>query len=242
MEPFWVTAFLDLAPDDLEPAVAHWRAVTGYDVSPTRGGDGEFATLVPARGESYLKVQRLAEGPSRLHLDLHVSDVEAGAARAVELGASVVSRSGYVVLRSPGGFVFCLVGHPTGLRPPPADWGGHASAVDQVCLDVPPHAWEREVDFWPAVTGWRVDRSEGEYTSLVRPDHVPLRLLLQRLDDEQEQVTAHLDLATTDRAAETARHEALGARVVDVRDEWTVLRSPTGAAYCLTDRSPGPGG
>ena len=61
---------------------------------------------------------------------------------------------------------------------------------------------------------------------------------VQRLDEPLGEVRAHLDLAASDVGAETARHEALGARVVATFDEWTVLTDPTGAAYCITGRMP----
>ena len=64
------------------------------------------------------------------------------------------------------------------------------------------------------------------------------RLLLQRLDDPLGEVRAHLDLSTTDRAAEAARHEALGATRVADFDIWTLLTDPAGLAYCVTDRVP----
>ena len=48
----------------------------------------------------------------------------------------------------------------------------------------------------------------------------------------------HLDLAVSDRDAETARHLGLGASLVGVHSHWTVLCDPTGLAYCLTDRNP----
>lgn len=241
MDPFWLSAFLDLTPDELEPAVAHWAAVTGYGMSTTRGDDGEFASLLPADGDDHLRVQRLGEGPSGVHLDLHVAEVGPAVERAVAGGATLVSNDGYAVLRSPGGFPFCFVTRRAVVRPRPVDWGGHASIVDQVCLDVPPRLYEAELSFWSAVTGWEVERLEdSEFDRLVRPAHSPLRLLLQRLDDDQERVTAHLDLSTTDRAAEVARHEALGARVAGVFDEWTVMEPPAGPTYCITDRVPEP--
>ena len=68
---------------------------------------------------------------------------------AIELGAHVLVRheEGYVVLRSPGGFVFCFVRHDAARRPRPATWpDGHRSLVDQVCLDVPPERYDAEVD------------------------------------------------------------------------------------------------
>ena len=95
---------------------------------------------MPPAGDDFLRVQRLEQGPSRIHLDLHVTDAGAAAERAVALGARVVDRpeQGYVVLESPGGFTFCFVHHPASRRPRPTAWpGGHTSLVDQVCLDIP---------------------------------------------------------------------------------------------------------
>lgn len=238
VHPSWLSAFLDLAPDELERGLAHWAAVTGYGVSTTRGDDGEFATLLPADGDDHLRVQRLGEGPSRIHLDLHVAEVGPAVERAVAEGATLVRSGDYAVLRSPGGLPFCFVTHRAVVRPAPVDWGGHTSAVDQVCLDVPPRLHDAELAFWSAVTGWPVQSSGSEFHRLARPPQLPLQVLVQRLDDDQEQVTAHLDLATTDRAAETARHVALGAEVAGVFEEWTVLRPPAGPAYCITDRVP----
>ncbi|MDN4160122.1 VOC family protein [Nocardioides abyssi] len=238
MNPSWLTAFLDLAPDDLEPAVAHWAAVTGYGVSTTRGDDGEFASLLPADGDPHLKVQRLGEGPSRLHLDLHVPEVAPAVERAVALGATLLADGEYAVLESPGGFPFCFVTHRAAVRPAAVDWGGHTSLVDQVCLDVPPRLLDRELAFWTEVTGWTARPAGREFHRLTRPPQGPLQLLVQRLDDDQPRVTAHLDLSTDDRPAETARHEALGATVTGVFDEWTAMRPPAGPPYCITDRVP----
>lgn len=51
----------------------------------------------------------------------------------------------------------------------------------------------------------------------------------------------HLDLGTPDRPAEVARHVALGGRVLDVEEFWTVLADPAGLRYCVTDRDPATG-
>ena len=67
--------------------------------------------------------------------------------------------------------------------------------------------------FWPALLGWsRVPA--GEFERLVRPAGLPPAVLLQRLEDEQSTVTAHLDLSCDDRDAETERHRTLGADVL----------------------------
>lgn len=241
MSPSWITAFLDLAPEAFDQGVRFWRDVTGYPLSEPRGDQDQFVTLVPLTGDSHLRVQRLPVGRGRIHLDLHVAWPRVAADRAVALGAREVADLGHVVMVSPGGLLFCLV--PEGEREPaPAtEWpGGHRSQVDQVCLDIPAELYEREVGFWEEVTGRELVPSPGhpEFHRLVRPLDQPLQLLLQRLGEPMGEVRAHLDLATSDRAAETARHEALGATMVIARDGWTVLTDPTGSAYCLTDREP----
>lgn len=240
--PFWVSAFLDLAPETHAAGLAFWRDVTGWAVSPTRGGTGEFVSLLPPSGDDHLRVQRLGSGRSRIHLDLHVDDPRAAADGAVALGAREVADLGYVVLRSPGGMPFCFVTHPASTPAPASTWaGGHRSVVDQVCLDLPGELHDRELGFWEAVTGREVAGSSyAEFHRLRRPADQGLELLVQRLDQPLGEVRAHLDLATTDRVAETARHEALGAEVVAERHGWSVLTDPTGAAYCLTDREPRP--
>ena len=246
----WVTAFLDLPPDVHTVGTHFWAAVTGYAVSPPRGDEGEFTTLLPPVGDPYLKIQRTgcgdapAAGPG-LHLDLHVASADHSAAGAQGLGAKVVHRSehGYVVLRSPGGFTFCFVHEQLADRPLPTRWPQqHESIVDQVALDIPAGDYETECGFWTALTGWPVrgSVSRPELRHLLRPDGIPIRLLLQRLGDEAVgPVTGHLDLASDDRPAEVSRHLGLGATLVgDHGGGWTTLRDPTGAFYCITDRDP----
>ena len=240
--PYWVSAFLDLPADGFDRGVEFWQGVTGYTLSPSRGVDDEFATLVPPDGDDYLRVQRLADGPGRIHLDLHVDNPAVAAEAAVELGAHVLVRheSGYVVLRSPGGFTFCFVRHEASVRPRPAVWAdGNRSQVDQVCLDLPPEQYDAELAFWQALTGWDLrDIGYSEFARLLPPDSLPLRWLVQRLDDPGDAVVAHFDIGCDARTAETARHVALGATVVRVHGEWTVLTDPVGTAYCITDRKP----
>lgn len=243
-EPFWLSAFLDLAADDFEHGVVFWAEVTGSRVSSPRGDADEFATLVPRDGDDHLRVQRLLDGTSGLHLDLHVRDPRAAADRAVELGAREQAGDvdhGYVVLRSPAGLTFCTVAHPASRRSSPVAWPGGRSQVDQVCLDVGPAAYDREWGFWQALTGFAETPTvppDGRFRRLDGPG--PLRLLVQRLDDDRPP-GFHLDLSADDCAAEVERHVALGATVHAVHDQWTVLVDPAGSAYCVTDRTPVPG-
>jgi hypothetical protein len=220
----WITAFVDVPASRYDVAQRFWAAVSGSTLSPVRGSAGEFATFVPPDGDPYLRLQRIDRGPAAVHLDLHAPDHVFG------------------IHRSPGGFGWCEVPDTDGetTRPLPRIWaGGQASLVDQVCLDIAADRYDEECAFWADRTGWElVGSSRPEFSYLVRPDDQPLRILLQRLAVADGPVRAHLDIATTDRAAETDRHRDLGARVEATRQRWTVLRDPAGATYCITDRDP----
>ena len=119
--------------------------------------------------------------------------------------------------------------------------GGSAARVRQVAIDVPRASYDGELAFWHALTGWEEHASSVsvDFRFLVPPAGQPLQLLLQRLGEETGPVRVHLDWGTTDRAAETERHLALGARVLAVHSHWTVLADPVGRVYCLTDGPPG---
>ena len=240
--PSWVSAFLDLAPERHDEAVVFWAAVSGYAVSDPRGEAAELRSLVPPAGDDHLTTQRLLDGPSGVHLDLHVADPRAAADEALARGATEVHASGHghVVMASPGGLTFCCVAHPASVPAPPAAWPGGRSVVDQVCLDIAPAAYDVERAFWIATTGRTPAASSisEDFESLRPPPGQRVRLLLQRLADDQPSTTAHLDLACDDRAAETARHRSLGAGLVREHPHWTVLVDPAGLRYCLTDREP----
>jgi hypothetical protein len=244
----WLTLFLDFPADEFDAGVAFWREVTSSELSPFRGEAGEFATLLPPDADAYLRVQRTADGSGGCHLDLHVDPaagtVDQAADRAVALGATVWHASeGLVIAGSPGGFTFCVVrwhGESTVPRPVSLDAGG-ASRADQLCLDIPPDAFDRECAFWAALTGWDLRAgSRPEFAYLDRPAQIPVRLLLQRRDhaDPLDQVAGHVDVACASREPLAARHAASGARIVSVYRNWTTMADPTGRLYCLTGRDP----
>jgi hypothetical protein len=237
-----VSAFIDVPVDQVAASRSFWCAVTDSTPGPAAGDHGEYLPLHPAHGHPCLWLQRIGEGPAACHVDLYVDDVEAVADRAVGLGATRTSTDdGLVVLRSPGGMPFCLVTHrDQSVRPDPVGPAGARSVVDQVCLDIPPGGYDAECDFWSTLTGWeRRDDPQSEFGRLVRPPAIPYAFLLQRLDDEQPAVGAHLDLACEDRDAVTRLHQTYGAEVVRRTSGWTVLRDPAGMTYCNTGRRPG---
>jgi hypothetical protein len=242
----WMTLFLDFPAEEFDAGVEYWSRITGTRRSELRGGEHEFATLLPAQGHPYLRVQRLGSGPARCHLDLHIAPAERSEAVALagRLGAVHEFAGGeHDIFTSPGGFPFCLVpweGPDVESQvPPPNRMVGLATSarLDQLALDIPPAFWESEGAFWAALTGWeRFHLEDSEFARLWVPAELPLKLLLQRLDDEAPAVSAHPDFAVPRRAALAPHHAALGARVGPANDEWTVMTDPLGRAYCLTGR------
>jgi hypothetical protein len=207
--------------------------VTGSGLSPFRGTAAEFATLLPATGDAYLRVQRTTDGSGGHHLDLHVdpaaASVEQTAGRAVELGANVRhSSDGLVIAVSPGGFTFCLVRwHGEAAVPGPVQLdGGGASRADRLCLDVPAGVFERERSFWTALTGW--EGQSGDRSGM------PVRMMFRRAD-LGDRVTGHLGFGCDDRRALAGRHAAAGARIVAVLPRETAMADPAGRPYRLTE-------
>ena len=223
----WVSAFLNFADSDYDAGVALWRELTGYPLSEDIG---------------FLSARRLDSGPSGVHLDVHVPDVSAAVGQVRGLGATIDEGDERLVGRSPGGLSFRLVGDAADNTSVPSQWpGGHTSVVDQISIDIPQEHWETESAFWAALTGWESQTIPGlsEYAFLIRPPSAPLRLILQKLGEPTGAVRAHIDWAVSDRPAETQRHVAAGARVLEVNPIWTVLDGVV--TYCVTDRDPATG-
>ena len=98
-----------------------WRSMLGGEIN-TASETPRWVTLVGLAGIGKLAFQRVPEQKTlknRLHIDIEVSDLAAGTARTIALGAT---RQGEVVHESPGSFQvfsdpegneFCLVaGYP----------------------------------------------------------------------------------------------------------------------------------
>lgn len=237
--PAWFHLFLDVPRPRWEEAVGFWSAATGWAVSPPRGENEQFLTLMPQTGDAWLKMQAVDDGEPRIHVDLDAADREAAVARSTSLGAQPAwTYDGVPVMRSPGGLLFC---HTLGEGSAPRCARSEPErVVDQICIDIPRNRWDEEVAFWAAVTGRTPESTiTPEFLRLADPDpHGGLRFLLQLLEEEDGEVRAHPDFAVAHRAAETCRHEAIGAETVDVLESWTVMRAPYGQVYCLTDRDP----
>lgn len=236
--PFWVSVFLDLPAATFDTAAAFWAAVTGFPLSARRGDDLEFATLVPGEGDAYLRVQRVRDANPRLHLDVHVTDVGAAAAHAVELGAEPVADAGlgYRVLCSPGGLVFCLVRHTSRTRPAPTAWpDGHRSVVDQVALDLTLEVHAVESAFWAALLDQPVQQLGRDEFQHDRPAARTAAAVSAAAPGRTHRTRPGTPGPVRRRRRGRGRPAlALGAVRVRDHDDWTVLRDPAGLHYCVT--------
>jgi hypothetical protein len=238
----WLHAFVDVPADLADETRRFWSEVTGWPPSRPWTGHPEFVSLTPPDASGYVHVQQIG-GPPRVHLDLVADDFEAETERLLGLGAQQGDRhEWWQVMASPGGLPFCLCGEPNRDRPTPATWpDGHRSRVAQVCLDIPSALYEPELAFWTEATGWESERARRpEYDRLRPPDSSPLRLLVQRLDEDDagQSTRVHLDIGTDDIDAEAARVEQLGARRVGRIDRWVVFEDPAGLPFCVTPQPP----
>ncbi len=241
MEIAWLQAVIDLPADRFDETGSFWA-----EVSATRRGEvhpehPEFTHLVPSDGDMTLELQRLDGGPPSVHLDLCVADIGAWTDRAVSFRAQLVAHPGHAVLMTPGGVPFCIVPAGSEASLPPAIDPEVPHAVDQICLDVPPDSFEDDVTFWSQLTGWPVNPpSMPEFRSFLQPGHLPLRLLVQRLgENDPGPPRAHLDISSGGHVDDVvARHEAAGATVSGRFEHWTALTDPGGMPYCVTARHP----
>ncbi|WP_030594332.1 VOC family protein [Streptomyces fulvoviolaceus] len=237
----WTYAFIDRPAELFGQACEFWTAVTDTRLSELRGENKEFTTLLHDGADACVKVQGVVSGPGGAHLDFPVDDVREFTRSALRFGAEMIADHGtWAVLRSPAGQLLCTMPwHGETTRPPVV----RGSRLDQVCLDIPPSSYDAEVTFWSGLLAdW--DSAPGslpEFHVLKPPPRLPVRILLQRLDEERP-ASAHLDLACADIEATRTEHERLGATLVARGRHWTVLRDPAGGTYCLTGRDPETGG
>jgi hypothetical protein len=100
---------IDVSADDHDKEVAFWagaigRPLTQNDLFPEYHG-------VHLPGDAFrLLTQKLGEGPSRVHLDIHTDDLDAEVARLERLGATRVREvNGWWVMQDPAGLPFCVL-------------------------------------------------------------------------------------------------------------------------------------
>jgi predicted enzyme related to lactoylglutathione lyase len=99
---------------DPEALTSFWAGALGWEHA---GSAGPYAMLAAPDGQKLLLLQQVAEpkaGKNRMHLDLHVADIEAEASRLEGLGARRLADvqqelgSTWIVMADPEGNEFCV--------------------------------------------------------------------------------------------------------------------------------------
>lgn len=99
--------FIDSPLDQADASVAFWSQALGVPAEP-EDDDDDYIHLPGAIPGIELEVQAVDDAP-RYHIDIETDDIEAEAQRLVGLGATVIAKPGWYVLRAPGGHILCVV-------------------------------------------------------------------------------------------------------------------------------------
>ena len=109
----------------------------------------------------------------------------------------------------------------------------HRSRLCAILIDCKGAVIDEAAGFWGQALGRAVDfehpGSRGNYRMLATPAEEPI-VQIQRVDHESR---VHIDIESDDVAAEVARLETLGAKVVSRLERWVVLEAPTGQRFCV---------
>ncbi len=102
---------IDCQTEDLEAAARFWGAALGLKVQPPQPKAEEtlYRRLATAPDQMHVEVQQV-EHPSRVHLDIEASDIEAEVQRLERLGARRIRAvHSWVIMEAPTGQRFCVV-------------------------------------------------------------------------------------------------------------------------------------
>ena len=105
---------IDVPEADHDREVAFWSAATGQELVQFDRHPEYHGAELPGQ-EVGLLVQRLDDGPGRVHLDIHTDDPAAELARLEKLGAELVEQvNAWWIMRDPAGLAFCVIPEPPG--------------------------------------------------------------------------------------------------------------------------------
>lgn len=108
----------------------------------------------------------------------------------------------------------------------------HKSRLGNLVIDCPTDDLWAAARFWSAALGYPLPSqadASGRFIQLVTPPG-EVQVIVQRVDHAAR---IHLDIETDAIAAEVARMEALGARVVTGHANWVVMEAPSGQRFCV---------
>lgn len=226
---------VDVPAEVHDAARAFWAEALG---AAARAADGPCTHLDGARSPVGVHLQRLGEGPARVHLDLEASDPAGTVAHLEALGATHAwDAEDGPVLRDPAGLLLCVC--PTGQPQHLADAEPGHAWLDRVVLDLPSARHDAALAFWASAldTVPHTFPPPFDAFTLVPAVAAPggtVDLLLQDVGEGRPGI--HVDLHVTDPVArdrEVDRLVAHGARVVGRHRHWVVLHDPAGLAVCV---------
>ena len=105
----------------------------------------------------------------------------------------------------------------------------HRSRIGLVLIDHPEDQYDAALAFWAGVQGVE-PKPEGTYAAIGRMGSVHLEA--QRTGSGTAP-RVHLDIESDDVPAEVARVQALGATVLEDREDYTILLDPGGLVFCV---------
>jgi hypothetical protein len=100
---------IDVAAADHDKEVAFWSGVAGRPLAQSGRYPEYHWGEIPGQDIGLL-VQRLDDGDSRVHVDIHTTDIDAEIARLEQLGAVRVREvNGWWIMEDPAGLLFCVI-------------------------------------------------------------------------------------------------------------------------------------
>jgi hypothetical protein len=100
---------IDVPPADHDRELAFWSAATGQTLAQLDRHPEYHGAALPGQDLALL-IQRLEEGPGRVHFDIHTDDPATEIARLEGLGATLVQQvHSWWVMRDPAGLLFCVL-------------------------------------------------------------------------------------------------------------------------------------
>ena len=115
----------------------------------------------------------------------------------------------------------------------------HKSRLSGMIIDCQTGDLNAAADFWSQALG--MERVEKPTDEPAPEKYVHLKNTDGHMDIEVQKVghpsRVHLDIETDDVAAEVARLEKLGAKVVERIQSWVVMEAPTGQRFCVVRNS-----
>jgi hypothetical protein len=105
---------IDVPDPDHDRNLEFWQGAAGVKLEQSQNSPQYHGGRLPGM-DFELLFQRLEHGSSRVHLDIHTSDLEAEVARLERLGASRVRHvRGLWIMQDPAGLPFCVIPDRTG--------------------------------------------------------------------------------------------------------------------------------